>query len=225
MHHRVRSSQPALIPNSLWRSRIFSSICLGVFFTWGSFNSFEQLLSLWLQIIQHVSPLQTSVRFLPQTVVGVAINATIGLFVHRLSVFWIVVISTIISLAAPIIMGVSGIDWIYWAAAFPAISLNVVGADSLYTVANLLISSRFPKDAQGLTGGVFNTLAQVGKSVGLALSAVVTNTVTKGSSGADREEKLADGYRAGIWLCLGLNVMTLCVSLWGLKGCGRVESK
>lgn len=222
MHHQVRYGRTALIPNSLWRNRVFSSICLNVFFTWGAFNSFEQLLSLWLQLVQQNSPLQTSIRFLPQTVVGLAVNTTIGLFVDRFSVLWIIVISTTISLPAPILLAVSGTDWIYWAAAFPAISLNVVGADSLYTVANLLISSQFPEDAQGLTGGVFNTMAQVGKSVGLALTAVISDTLTKKSTLEAMEERLAEGYRGSLWFCFALNVVTLCISVLGLRNIGKI---
>lgn len=122
-------------------------------------------------------------------------------------------------------MGVSEPQWIYWAAAFPAISLNVVGADVLYTIANLLISSRFPDDAQGFTGGVFNTVSQIGKSVGLALSAVISNTVSLKSPGDDAVEKLVTGYKASIWFCLALNVVTLWISLWGFRNIGKVGVK
>ncbi len=208
MRYQVSHERPALIPNSLWRERVFTSICLGVFCTWASFYSLEQLLSLWLQLVQHNSPLHTSLRFLPSTIVGVAVNAATGLFVHKFPVFWILVITTGVSLSAPIFMGVSEPSWIYWAAAFPAISLNVVGPDVLYTVANLLISDRFPDDAQGLTGGVFNTVSQVGKSGGLALSAVIANTVSMKDSSTKDVERLASGYKAGFWFCLALNVVT-----------------
>lgn len=225
MRYQVSRERPALIPNSLWRERVFSSICLGVFFTWASFYSLEQLLSLWLQLVQKNSPFQTSIRFLPSTIVGVAVNAATGLFVHRFPVLWVVVIATGISLSAPILMGVSGPSWIYWAAAFPAISLNVVGPDVLYTVANLLISDRFPNDAQGLTGGVFNTVSQVGKSVGLALSAVIANTVSMKDSSTKDFDRLASGYKAGFWFCVALSAVTLWVCLWGLWNVGRVGVK
>lgn len=217
MHRQVRRGMPALIPNSLWRSRAFSSICLAVFLTWAYFNSLEQLLSLWLQVVQQNSPLQTSIQFLPETVVGIFINAAVGLFVNRFSAFWIIVISTAISLPASLLMGLSATDSNYWVAAFPAICLIVVGPDSLYTIANLLISSLFPEDAQGLTGGVFNTMAQVGKSVGLALTAVISNAMT----GKRHEENLVDGYRGGMWFCLALNAAALCVSFWGLRQVGK----
>lgn len=226
MRYQASHERPALIPNSLWRERVFSSICLGVFFTWASFYSLEQLLSLWLQLVKRNSPLQTSIRLLPATIVGVAVCAATGLFVHRFSVFWIVIITTGVSLCSPILMGVSEPSWIYWAAAFPAISLNVVGPNVLYTVANLLISDRFPTDAQGLTGGVFNTVSQLGKSVGLALSAVIANTVsTKTSSSTMDFERLASGYKAGFWFCVGLYAGTLFVCLWGLRNVGKVGVK
>lgn len=225
MRYQTSHERPALIPNSLWHERVFSSICLGVFFTWASFYSLEQLLSLWLQLVQHNSPLQTSIRFLPATLVGVTVNAATGLFVHRFSVFWIVVIATSVSLSAPIVMGVSQPSWIYWAAGFPAICLNVVGPDVLYTVANLLISDRFPPDAQGLTGGVFNTVSQVGKTVGLALSAVIANFVSMKDSSPEESERLASGYKAGFWFCVALNVVTLWACLWGLRHVGRVGVK
>ena len=225
MHYQTKKDKPALIPNTLWRDRVFTSVCLSVFFTWGSFNSFEQLLSLWLQLVQHNDALQTSIRFLPQTVVGVIVNGLVGVFVHRFQVFWIIVPSIILSLSAPILMGCSGTHWSYWAAAFPAISLNVVGADVLYTIANLLISSRFPDDAQGLTGGVFNTMAQVGKSVGLALSAVISNAVAKEHNTNHSGDILADSYRAGIWLCLAMNIMTLIVAVWGLRSVGKISHR
>lgn len=40
--------------------------------------------------------------------------------------------------------------------------VNPLGADALFTVANLLITSVFPRKTQALAGGVFNTISQVG---------------------------------------------------------------
>lgn len=225
MRHQVKTGQPALVPNSVWLNRIFASVCVGVFFTWGSFNTLEQLMSLWLQIVQRQSQLQTSIRFLPQTVVGVVVNAAVGLLIHRFSVFWVLITSCLISLSAPILMGLSGTRWIYWAAAFPAISLNVVGADCFYTIANLLISSQFPENEKGLAGGVFNTLAQVGKSLGLALSAVITDAITDSSKLNEEGDRVAEGYRGGFWFCLAFSVMTLCVVWWGLRKCGKIDKE
>jgi len=45
--------------------------------------------------------------------------------------------------------------------AFLANIFNPTGADSLFTIANLLITSVFPTKTQALAGGVFNTVSQV----------------------------------------------------------------
>lgn len=70
----------------------------------------------------------------------------------------------------------------YWEFVFPALALNVIGPDTLFTVSNLVITGVFPAKTQALAGGVFNTVAQIGKSVGLALSAVIATSITLQSS-------------------------------------------
>jgi hypothetical protein len=45
--------------------------------------------------------------------------------------------------------------------AFLANVFNPTGADSLFTVSNLLITSVFHANTQALAGGVFNTVSQV----------------------------------------------------------------
>lgn len=225
MGHQARCGRPALIPNPLWRNLTFSSICLSVLFTWAGFNSFEQLISLWIQLLQGYSPLQTSIRLLPQTVVGIAVSVLLGLFVHRVHCSWIVGVSTVISLAAPLVMGVCNPHWVYWAAVFPAVGLNVVGADCLYTISNLLIVSSFQQEDHGLAGGVFNTIAQVGKSMGLALIAVITSTVMQAKASSGEANSLELGYHAGFWFCLALSVVALFVSLFGLRKAGKIGIK
>ena len=89
---------------------------------------------------------------------------------------------------------------------FLANIFNPIGADSLFTIANLLITSVFPAKTQALAGGVFNTVSQIGKAVGLALVAVIASTVTAESRFVDKlsPEALMEGYRATWWYSLSL---------------------
>jgi len=73
-----RLGRPAIIPNSLWKNRAFTVICVNVFVTWGTFNSVETLLSFIFQYVQKISPVQTSVRFLPAPVAGTLSNIVVG---------------------------------------------------------------------------------------------------------------------------------------------------
>lgn len=105
--------------------------------------------------------------------------------------------------------------------------LNPIGADGIFTISNLLITSMFPVKTQGLAGGVFKTVSQIGKSVGLALTTVVANDITATAPETDKLSRpaLMEGYRAGFWFIFALNGASLCTSLWGLRRVGTVGKK
>ncbi|THY77244.1 integral membrane protein [Aureobasidium pullulans] len=222
-----RLGRPALIPNSLWQHKGFSCICFNVFCVWAAFNAFEQYANFFFQDVQGNSPLGTALRFLPAPVSGALANVGVGLLVHRIRGDWIVVLTSIVSALASLLMAIIDPSWSYWRCAFVAQFFNPVGADGMFTVANLLITSMFPPGEQGVAGGVFNTISQTGKSVGMALTLLIAQQVTANSSYADKTspEALMVGYRAAFWFCVALIVASLVVSVWGLRRIGKVGLK
>ncbi|KIY00901.1 uncharacterized protein Z520_03567 [Fonsecaea multimorphosa CBS 102226] len=220
-------NRPAIIPNSLWRNRIFTSVCIDVFLAWGAFNATETLLTFFFQDIQHLSATQTSLRFLPAPASGIATNILMGLAVHRIRADWAVIATMAISCVSPLLVAIMRVRAPYWEYVFPAITLNAIGPDVLFTVSNLVITAAFPEKTQALAGGVFNTVAQIGKSVGLALSAVIAESITMQSDYPDKHapKALMEGYRAAFWFCLAVTSSTLVVSLWGLRNIGKIGLK
>jgi nitrate/nitrite transporter NarK len=216
-----------LIPNSLWRNRIFTSICINVFLIWGALNAFEQMVNFFFQNVQKLSPLQASLRFFPAPISGAITNLVIGFLVSHIQADRIVIVTAVLAGIAPLLMAVAPPGWTYWALAFPAVFLNPLGGDGLFTISNLLITSAFPAQTQGLAGGVFNTISQIGKSVGLALVALIANRVTLKSGQRDDEspEALLEGYRASFWFLFGLCSISLLISVWGLRKIGKVGKK
>jgi MFS family permease len=91
----------------------------------------------------------------------------------------------------------------------------------------LVITSAFPDKTQALAGAVFNTVARIGTSVGLALSAVIAGSITQQSKFADKHgpPALMEGYRAAFWFCLAITGSTLLVSSWGLRNIGNIGVK
>ena len=149
-----------------------------------------------------------------------------GLLVHRSRADWIVGGTTILTCIAPLLMAFVQPSWSYWAIAFPAVFLNPLGNDGIFTIANLLITSLFPSKTQGLAGGVFNTVSQIGKSVGLALVTLIANRVTaRTGDGGSREAALMEGYRASFWFLFALSGLSLVVSALGLRTIGRIGVK
>ena len=94
----------------------------------------------------------------------------------------------------------------------------------MFVVSALVIADAFPARDQAMAGAVFNTIANLGQALGLAIIAIITNTVTMSS-----EEKgplrLLAGYRAGFWVAFASMLLTAGIGAWGLRNVGSVGIK
>ncbi|RAL10797.1 MFS general substrate transporter [Aspergillus homomorphus CBS 101889] len=189
VHRQTRLNRPALIPNHMWRNpappRYFHDV-------------------------RGLSTLTSAFYFLPAPVAGLLMSIAIGVFLPYLRPAWLVPAACSISGLAPLLLAclcrVNGPG--YWHGVFQAMALNPVGADLIYTIANLVTTAAFPANMEALAGGVFNTLAQIGKSVWIASSAA-----------------LLMGYRAGWWYNCALGFASIAVNFVGLRKIGRLEVK
>jgi MFS family permease len=227
IRRREIQHKPALIPSSLWHNRAFTASCVMVLTANAVCQTMEIFSSLFFQEVQHLSALQTSLRFLPAMLVGALMNLTTGLFVHRVPAVGIVLISSVLSAGSPLLMATINPSATYWAAAFPAQLLQPLSVDVLFTVGLLIVSEAFPEDTQALAGGVFNTVGQLGMSIGLALMGVISSSVTQGSRFTikDGPAALMLGYRASFWAAFAWMVLACVVGGWGLRKVGRVGLK
>lgn len=177
------------------------------------------------QEVQHLSAIQASIRILPSLVVGALIQLCLGFFVHRIPAVWIVTVTSILCAGSPLLMAVIQPSWPYWANAFVAQLLQPISCDALFTVGLIVITDVFPEDTQALAGAVFNTAAQFGTALGLAITQVVSTQVTKEHSDKDETYALMEGYRASFWTMFGLMVLCAVVGGFGLRKTGRVGLK
>ncbi|KAG4418164.1 hypothetical protein IFR04_008685 [Cadophora malorum] len=226
-HRQERLNRQCIIPPSLWKNRVFTCLCITVYVIWGVFDAMQFFLTLFFQEIQGLSPIQTSLRFLPMVVTGAGANLLTGWLVKRVRADILILISAFVTAVAPLLMAVVKPEWSYWICAFVAVACTPVCADVLFTVANLVITSVFPLQTHGLAGGVFNTVSNIGASFALGLTAVVASSVsmTKDGNMQSITETLMYGYRATFWLCFGVNIIVLGVIGLGLKTIGKVGLK
>jgi len=220
-------ARPALIPTTLWANMAFTAICVTVFLVWGALNASEQLTALYLQDVRGTSSLTASLYFMPAPICGALMNAAIGVLLPSLRPSLAVPVACFVSGVAPLLLAmlchVDGPG--YWRGVFQAMALNPLGADLIYTIANLVVTAAFPARTQALAGGVFNMLAQIGKSVGIATSAVIARQVTAQGDGAGSKEALLRGYKAAWWYNCSLGFVSVAVSFWGLRGVGKLGVK
>ncbi|OGM48274.1 hypothetical protein ABOM_002134 [Aspergillus bombycis] len=227
MRRQVRLSRPALIPNSLWTNVPFTAVCITVFLVWGTLNASEQLTALYLQDVRGTSTLTASLYFMPAPVCGLLMNAAIGISLPYLKPSIAVPAGCLASGIAPLLLAtLCGVDGPgYWRGVFQAMALNPLGADLIYTIGNLVMTDSFPAKTQALAGGVFNMLAQVGKSVGIATSALIARQITSQTHHAESASALLKGYKAGWWYNCALAFASVAVSFWGLRSVKRLEIK
>ncbi|KAL4761119.1 major facilitator superfamily domain-containing protein [Aspergillus foveolatus] len=215
-----RNGRPALIPNGLWKNTLFSATCIIVFFAWAVLNALQYFTSLYFQEIQHHSAFKSSLMFLPMVVAGAATNIFTGYTVDKIPVGVLVFASAVISTVSPLIMALVNPSWGYWRGPFVAMVLSPIQSDVLFTVSNLIISRAYPGHNQALAGAVFNSVSQVGNSVGLAVSAAIAASVTEHS-----QQDTLKGFQAAYWLMFTAMIVVCFVSYFGLRGGGYVGKK
>ena len=95
-----------------------------------------------------------------------------------------------------------------------------------FTVANLVITDIFPTETQALAGAVYQTVAQLGISISIAVMAIISNSVTETSSFTDKSspQALLEGFRAVFWACLAMMILSTAAGAWGLRGVRSVSA-
>ncbi|KAJ0125795.1 hypothetical protein HZ326_31103 [Fusarium oxysporum f. sp. albedinis] len=116
-------------------------------------------------------------------------------------------------------------SWSYWVGAFFAQILLPFSIDVLFTVGLIIVTEVFPEKSQSLAGAVFNTAAQFGNALGLAIVQVVSAAVTNQKINPTSPEALLEGYRACFWTLFALMLVCVLVGALGLRRAGKVGSK
>ncbi|QKX53132.1 uncharacterized protein TRUGW13939_00206 [Talaromyces rugulosus] len=234
MRYRERKGQSALIPNALWKNVPFASICALVALSYGAMNSMEIFSSLYFQEVQNHSTLTASLYLLPNLMVGVCINLSVGIFVDRLPAGWLVVGSSLLCALAPLMMALVNPNWKYYYIELWAQMLAPLSADVLYTVGLIIVSDNFPARTQALAGAVFSTVAQFGTSLSVgvcqvaALGVMGSDVNSSGDSNSATLEGASDmlrGYRAGFWTMFASMVCCVLIAIVGLRRTGKVGLK
>ena len=158
---------------------------------------------------------------------GLSVQILMGVIISKVRIGYAVMVAGLLSCIPPTLSAIMSPTDSYWEYVFPAVALNAISPDVLYTASNLIVSDAFPEHTQALAGGVFNTVAQFGTSFGIGLASVVASSISVNleGQGKSRQYVLAEGYNAAWWFLLGMTALTLFISLWGLRNVPRLGLK
>ncbi len=100
-------------------------------------------------------------------------------------------------------------------------------ATVMFTVAALVITDVFPEKTQALGGAVFQTVAQFGTSLGLAIMASISSSVTdhSGFQVKSSPEALMEWYRVTFWVSFVWMMLACAIGGLGLRRVGKVGLK
>lgn len=224
-----RLGRPVIIPTAIW-SRPRVGAILGLTFTaWWSFNTLMYLSTLFFQQVQHLSPIQTSLRFISLAVSGIVVNVLTGYYAEKVSGQLLIVVGLLGGAAAPLIFALVKQDISFWAMMF-IVMITCAMNDAAYIVGNLQLCSVVDRRQQALVGGLFATTTRMATSIGLAVTSAISTAISAqfasdhGVDAASAEALLA-GYRVGGWVCFSTSMLALVIASIGLWNIGIVGSQ
>ncbi|MFE4664381.1 MFS transporter [Streptomyces sp. NPDC056716] len=216
-----RRSPGPLIRLGVLRSGTQVRAQLGAMTFFGSYISFQFLVTIYMQELLDWSALHTALAFLPSGAV-VALSATmVGSIVDRFGTQRLLAIGfALLVTGYTLFLGVD-LDPVYAAAILPSMLLIGAACALILPSLNIQATNGVDDHEQGMVSGLLNTSVQVGGAIFLA---VVTAVVTAGAPENATPQAVLDSYRPGLLVVTGTAVAGLLLSLTGLRGRPRGES-
>ncbi|KAG8835892.1 hypothetical protein FRC17_000442 [Serendipita sp. 399] len=232
---------PPLMQLNIWTRAHgrFAAMQLIGFLEWASFTSFAFWIALYYQNYLHLSPILTTVRFLPMAVTGVICNVIVALVVGRINGVYLIGVGTLATSMACLLLAIIDPSASYFQYAFIAHIISVFGADFTFATGTLFVAKVAHLHEQSLAGALLQTLTMLGTTFGLSISTI---TQTAGAQAEARRRGLVvdvghdaildipgvvilKGYRVAQWTSFGFGMLAFATAVVFLHGIGVVGAK
>ncbi|KAL7628293.1 hypothetical protein AAE478_002493 [Parahypoxylon ruwenzoriense] len=237
-YQEKHTTKKPLMKVSIFKNPRFSAgmVIMALFFA--SFNDLLVSATFLFQDYQGLSPLQTTLRFIPTGVSGIITAFIVSHLISRVPT-WILLLLGNLSVSVSCMLFSIPIpsDTSYFAYGLPAFILSVIGADITWPCLTLFTSKSLSQDDQALGGALVNAMGQIGRAIGLAISTAIQTAVMARDRGVPVEEagnikawepaSLA-GLRANNWFNFALAIccaIVVAVYFRGTGIVGRIEKK
>jgi EmrB/QacA subfamily drug resistance transporter len=164
----------------------------------GGMFGFQFLVVLYMRKVLGLDEVRTGLGLVPVSLlIGVMSLFAAPRLIARLGARTVLLAALLLIAGGLGLLGWVTADGRYLAEVFPAtVPLGLGFGLAMPALAGLAMSGAGPEDS-GLASGMFNTMQQVGSSLGLAILSTIaaTHTATLLHAGAARPDALTDGYR------------------------------
>ncbi|KIM37307.1 hypothetical protein M413DRAFT_13459 [Hebeloma cylindrosporum] len=212
---------PPLMKLSIWKranGRIAAMMMIA-FTNWCAFLAWTFWVQLYFQNYMAYTAVETAVRLIPMFVWGIVCNLVVGFLAAHIPLVWIIGAGAVGTTTACLLFAIIDPSTTYWAYAFVATVVSVMGPDLVFTAGTLFIAKFALPHEQSVAGALLNTMAQLGTAVGVTVSTVVSHSV--GSKIGPGEDTLPM-YRAAQWTCFAFGIIEIILVILFFRGVGVV---
>ena len=210
----VRSTHP-LVPFGIFRSAPLRRAQIGAITLFGSYVSFQFLLTQYLQSLEHWSAISTALAFLPAGVIVAVLSLRIAGLMNRFGTATLVVAAFVSLVVGYALFLRAGVTPDYPAVMLPSVLLLGAAFGFGFSALTVAATGGVPDEQQGLAASLFQTSFQVGGAVVLA---VVTAVVEAGGANTlASPAAVLSAYRPALYLITGVAALGLLAALPGLR--------
>jgi MFS family permease len=210
----TRSSDP-LVPWGIFKSAPLRRAQVGAVTLFGSYVSFQFLLTQYLQSLSHWSAISTALAFLPAGLIVAVLSLRTAGLLSRFGPGGLVATAFVALVAAYGLFLRAGVRPDYPAVMLPTVILLGVAFGFGFSALTVSATSGVQNHQQGLAASLFQTSFQVGGAIVLA---VVTAVVEAGGANTlTSPAAVLSAYRPALYLITGVAAIGLLAALPGLR--------
>jgi len=210
----TRSPDP-LVPFGVFRSAPLRRAQVGAITLFGSYVSFQFLLTQYLQSLSHWSAIGTALAFLPAGVIVAILSLRIAGLLGRFGPERLVAAAFVSLVAGYALFLRAGVAPDYPAVMLPTVILLGAAFGFGFSALTVSATAGVRNEQQGLAASLFQTSFQVGGAIVLAVVAAVVEA--GGANTLTSPAAVLSAYRPALYLITGVAALGLLAALPGLR--------
>ncbi|KAK0113476.1 hypothetical protein ONS95_013733 [Cadophora gregata] len=224
-HYLEAHDREPLMRISTFKNGRFSIAMVIVCIFSAGFTNFLVYSTYLYQDYQALSPIHTTIRFIPLGICGVLSTLVSGYLLDRIRGNYILIFGLGMGTLSNVLLAVPiPPTTTYWAYGFFAMCFAGIGADTVYPCLGLFTTQALPRKDQSVAGAMFQTFAGLGRAMFLPITATIQTSVqTKmRNNGKGELPALLEAIRAVEWFCAASIGAGLVMTLLGLRNIGKI---